>query len=345
MKHFYPDYYKNFKCVAAECPDSCCKDWDVVVDDDSQAFYETVKGDFGKKLKNLTAVDGDGDRIFVSQNGKCPFWNSQKLCDIFTNLGEEHLCATCRSFPRISQDYTLFCEHMLSFACPEAARLMLEADKNFCYQTDLCTDKSVDYNVDLMNFLLNARKFTFEVLNNLTLPFAERLRQSLAFNAEIQNRLDDENYSPFDFSQFTDVSVTSHKSDCTFIFGLHKRLDIMDNSFRGFLENASSHAYCGKISDRYDKYFSVIAKYYLFRYYLTAIDSFDVLSAIKRIVCAYIVIGHMLSSAKDLTTEQQILVIQRYSKEVEHSYENSELMEEEFLFNPEFSAGHLLKLI
>lgn len=345
MKHFYPDYYKKFKCIAAECPDSCCKDWDVVVDDESQAFYETVTDSFGKKLKSLTAVDGDGDRIFVSQNSKCPFWNNQGLCDIYINLGEEHLCSTCRSFPRISQDYTAFCEHMLSFACPEAARLMLEADKDFCYQTVICPYKGVDYSVDMMNFLLKARKSTFEILNNLTLPFAERLRKILAFNVEIQNRLDNENYVPFDFSQFITPPVITHKSDCSFIFDLHKRLDIMSKNWLSLLENAASHAYCGKISDRYDKYFSALAKYYIFRYYLIAIDSFNVLSAIKRIVCAYTVIGHMLSSAKDLTANQQILVIQRYSKEVEHSYENSELLEDEFLFNPDFSAGHLLKVI
>lgn len=345
MKHFYPDYYKKFKCIAAECPDSCCKDWDVVVDDESQAFYETVTDSFGKKLKSLTTVDGDGDRIFVSQNGKCPFWNNQGLCDIYINLGEEHLCSTCRSFPRISQDYTAFCEHMLSFACPEAARLMLEADKDFCYQTVICPYKGVDYSVDMMNFLLKARKSTFEILNNLTLPFAERLRKILAFNVEIQNRLDNENYVPFDFSQFITPPIITHKSDCSFIFDLHKRLDIMDNSFRGFLENASNHSCHSKISNRYDKYFSALAKYYIFRYYLTAIDSFDVLSAIKRIVCAYTVIGHMLSSAKNLTAEQQILVIQRYSKEVEHSYENSELMEEEFFCNPNFSVTNLIKLL
>lgn len=128
MKHIYPLYYKNFKCIAYKCPDSCCKGWDVVVDDESNEYYCTVGGTFGDKLKKLTGIDGDGDRIFISQNGRCPFWNSDSLCDIYINLGEEHLCKTCKSFPRITQDYTAFSEHLLSLACPEAARLILCTD-------------------------------------------------------------------------------------------------------------------------------------------------------------------------------------------------------------------------
>lgn len=73
MRDIYPSYFENFRCIADKCPDSCCKGWDVVVDDETNAYYQTVGGEFGRKLKNLTRIDDDGDRIFVSQNEKCPF--------------------------------------------------------------------------------------------------------------------------------------------------------------------------------------------------------------------------------------------------------------------------------
>ena len=113
MKHYFPKYCEKFRCIANLCPDSCCRDWDVVVDDTSFDFYNKVKGEFGDRLRSLMTIDEDGDRIFIRQGEKCPFWNSDMLCDIYINLGENHLCHTCKEFPRITQDYTAFCEHAL----------------------------------------------------------------------------------------------------------------------------------------------------------------------------------------------------------------------------------------
>ncbi len=345
MKHYYPDFYKKFKCIADKCPDSCCKDWDVVVDDESQAFYSTVNGDFGNKLNRVTAVDSDGDRIFVPQNGNCPFWNSQKLCDIYINLGEEHLCSTCRSFPRISQDYTVFCEHMLSFACPEAARLMLGSDMNFDFETHVSPDTNPGYDVKIMNFLLQARKITFEILGKASLSFSAKLKSALTFNAEIQNMLDEENYNTDKLPKPETNFVSNTPKSCAFIFDLHKSLDIMSKEWRAALDKSANTSVNIEAVQSLESSFSALAKYYVLRYYLTAIDSFDVLVTLKRIVCAYKVCSHMLSASGNLSSKECADIMQRYSKEVEHSYENSERLENEFCFSPDFSTENLLKII
>ena len=64
MKHYYPSYYQRFHCIAAACPDSCCQGWDVVIDSDTEAFYHTVQGELGKRLRETIYTDPDGDRIF-----------------------------------------------------------------------------------------------------------------------------------------------------------------------------------------------------------------------------------------------------------------------------------------
>ncbi len=187
MKHYFPKYCEKFRCIANLCPDSCCRDWDVVVDDTSFDFYNTAKGEFGDRLRSLMTIDEDGDRIFIRQGEKCPFWNSDMLCDIYINLGENHLCHTCKEFPRITQDYTVFCEHTLSFACPEAARLMLESDFDTGFATDIPQDLQTDYSTTEMNFLLSARKRTFEILSDCKMSLSERLCRLLAFNERVQN--------------------------------------------------------------------------------------------------------------------------------------------------------------
>ena len=168
MKHIYPKYYKDFKCIANKCPDSCCKDWDVELDDNAEKYYNTVQGEFGDKIRSLTVDGEDNNRIFISrEDGRCPFWNDDMLCDIYINLGEEHLCETCANFPRITQDYVTFTEHMLSFACPVASRLILDSDKPYddFNQSEFDTD-GVEYSVEYMEFLLKARTQTAKILTD-----------------------------------------------------------------------------------------------------------------------------------------------------------------------------------
>ena len=43
--------------------------------------------------------------------------------------------------------------------------------------------------------------------------------------------------------------------------------------------------------------------------------------------------------------EKRVMMMQQYSKEVEHSYENSELLEEEFMLNPDFSVENIINVL
>ena len=339
MTDVFPSYYNNFKCIANLCPDSCCKDWDVVVDEESEAFYSKVEGELGDKIRSVTVTDGDGDRIFVSEKGRCPFWNSDMLCDIYIGLGEEHLCRTCKSFPRITLDFTTFREHMLSFACPEAARLMLTAENAYAAfenaEYDLC---GADYDADIMGFLLKARRKTAEILSAQDIPFSERLKDCLLLNAQVQTILNGDEPSA--------LEINSETKSCQFIFEIFKKLEIMNDSFQTFLEVGEASCDTLDIKDISDNKFEKLALYYIYRYYLNAIDSYDVLSTIKRIVCAYIVIGkYEVAMDKNNLKVDMVQIMQQYSKEIEHSYENGEELDFEFAANPDFSTENLIRIL
>ena len=49
MKIRTPEYYKDFKCIAGACTDTCCAGWDVDVDEKSYDYYKTVAGSFGQR--------------------------------------------------------------------------------------------------------------------------------------------------------------------------------------------------------------------------------------------------------------------------------------------------------
>ena len=39
MLYVIPDYYKEFKCVADQCEDTCCAGWQIVIDRRSMIRY------------------------------------------------------------------------------------------------------------------------------------------------------------------------------------------------------------------------------------------------------------------------------------------------------------------
>ncbi len=344
-KEFYPDFYKNFKCAASHCPDTCCKDWDVVVDDESYAFYSNVSGEFGDKLKNSIKIDEDGDRVFIFENKYCPFLNRTQLCEIQIKLGEEHVCDTCREFPRISQDYTEFTEYMLSLACPEACRMIISGDNIFGFLniTEIKNDNN-GYSKAFMNFLLKARKLTVNIFYDNTKSFRYRLKHCIAFTEYVQTLIDDEIFDEDKLCEYEYQDINAEKVNSSFVFNMHKDLDIMDN-------NWIKAVYAAKdciLNDTHetDCEYANMALYYIYRYYLNAIDNYDIITTIKRIYCVYIVCSAMTAAlGAENEFEKRVMIMQKYSKEIEHSFENTEFLTVEFIENPNFSSENIIKTL
>ena len=340
MQDVYPEFYTAFRCIANRCEDSCCKDWDIDIDSGTEAFYQTVQGALGDKMRRELVTDAYGERVFKVKDGRCPFWNRDMLCDIFIGIGEEHLSQTCGSFPRVAIDYGDFCEHILSFACPEAARFMLRATGNpyaaFGGGTELEAAENGD---DYMSFLLKARTRSVHLLLDRSLPFAYRLADCLEFNAQVQAVLDGSEPQPLQ-------PADNPPASCRFIFDLHAGFEMMSERWRTAIRDAQAHADSLVITEDFTRDFEAFAQYYIYRYYLEAVRSGDVLYAVKRIVCAYLVTGKLdaLFAGQGYPLPR-MRILQRYSKEVEHSYDNTEAMNRAFDSDSRFSAENLMALL
>ena len=122
MKIFYPTYYKEFKCIADKCKDSCCIGWEIDIDEKTREKYKALDTELGREIVEKTK------RGFfpLEKNGRCAFLDSKGLCRIISSVGEGYLCDICREHPRyygISADGL---EGGLGLGCEEAARLILE---------------------------------------------------------------------------------------------------------------------------------------------------------------------------------------------------------------------------
>ena len=128
-----PDFYDSFHCIGGKCPDNCCIGWELDIDDDTYEYYRSVKGPFGERLReNMSGAEKSSESESVSfrlqVDGRCPFLNSENLCDICLELGPDALCRICTDYPRYSFEWGDTIEKSLTLSCPEAGRLLFLND-------------------------------------------------------------------------------------------------------------------------------------------------------------------------------------------------------------------------
>lgn len=124
MLQVFPDYYKDFRCIAGACRHSCCIGWEIDVDEETLAYYDTVEGELGERLRRSISREGT-PHFCLGQQERCPFLNEKNLCDIITRLGEEHLCQICADHPRFRCELPGRIETGLGLCCEAAGRLIL----------------------------------------------------------------------------------------------------------------------------------------------------------------------------------------------------------------------------
>ena len=96
MLYTIPDYYQNFKCTADECEDTCCAGWQIAIDRKSLVRYGKVTGKFRRRLnRSIRWLEGTFKQ---GEGGRCAFLNEENLCDLYSALGKESLCRTCRLY-------------------------------------------------------------------------------------------------------------------------------------------------------------------------------------------------------------------------------------------------------
>ncbi|MCI9551480.1 MAG: hypothetical protein HFF25_08020 [Oscillospiraceae bacterium] len=196
-----PDYYTQFHCLGGACPDTCCRDWAVVLDEDALADYAAAPAPLGERIARNLATDGDGDVCFrLDEAGLCALLTPGGLCAIQKDWGEAHLCAHCAAYPRFTEEYGCLTETALAVSCPEAARLLLEAPRFSLVETyDGVGDPPFD-GVDpgLLSMLEVSRAAYLALLSCGPNPFWEKLRVLLSCTQVLQARIDAGNYSALD---------------------------------------------------------------------------------------------------------------------------------------------------
>jgi len=292
-----PRFYKDFKCIAGECPDSCCQGWEVDADDASMEFYKGLDGEIKSRIDSVLDKDEFGNIIFrLTDNKRCPFLNSENLCDMHIAIGGEHTPYTCRTFPRFINNYGGTREMGISFSCPVAAEMMWDLKEDFTFSAEVINELPSLNNIDAQLYfkLLNARKTAYSIAYDKSVTIAERLIRLLDFAYSLQNEI-------YPYNDGTE------NADFKEIFS---NPEVINNEWVEKVQNSDY-----KIVIQNSKSNENIIMYFLFRYFLEAVYDKDVLSKVKMAAAGVLVPAFFGND--DWT-------IHLWSKETEHSDVNME---------------------
>ena len=113
--------------------------WEVDADPASMAYYHTLpESEIRRRIFSVLDQDEYGNTVFrLSNQKRCPFLNSENLCDMHIAIGGEHTPFTCRTFPRFINDFGALREMGLSFSCPVAAEMMFDPKYDFSFTEEM----------------------------------------------------------------------------------------------------------------------------------------------------------------------------------------------------------------
>ena len=152
----YPSFYSRFACKAGDCVHSCCvQDWEIDIDDDTAALYQSMDGPLGEEIRKAMRKNEE-TYYWDMKDGKCPFLNTQGLCRIVLEKGENALCDICAMHPRFFVYAGNFELAGTGLCCEKTIELLLEEEGPLVFVTEYPDEKAT------LTSLLRALGYTID---------------------------------------------------------------------------------------------------------------------------------------------------------------------------------------
>ena len=300
MRLISPDYYPQFRCIADKCRHSCCIGWEIDIDTDTREKYRRVPGEFGQRL-NKAIHDGDVSSFILGEGERCPMLNQNGLCDLITELGEDHLCQICADHPRFRSFFTDRTEIGLGLCCEEAARIILTREEPM--QLIVLEDDGADDEPnDEEAALLALRGELIALMQDRSHPIEARLDALL-----------------------DTVGLAIPERDWAAVYRDLERLDpAWDNMLDAISSFDATSAPSG-LSDRplaFNTVFEQFCVYLLYRHLPGALEDDDVPGRVAFCVLSTQVLMTLCAAKADCTMADLLDSARMYSAEIEYSEDN-----------------------
>lgn len=183
MRRVRPDYYEKFQCIADRCTITCCQEWKIGVDNETNRKWKKLlpPDTVVDKKKNLSAytVKKDGMRVIVlDEKLRCPFLNEEKLCRLVCTYTDRVLSDTCTQFPREVHRFSTHEEETLMPCCPAVIDIWKDAKEIVFPKVDR----------EYKNHLFVIREHMMELLEDSTQRLEDQLKQGFYILLELNKQ-------------------------------------------------------------------------------------------------------------------------------------------------------------
>lgn len=366
MLYTVPDYYKEFSCTADACEDTCCAGWQIVIDKKSLNKYKKLRGAYrAKMLRSVNWLNGtfrqskDKRCAFLNDNNLCDLYIHQgekslcKTCTMyprhveeFEGLREITFSVSCPEVARILMER----ETPVTF-------LSYERDGDEEYD---------DFDPFLFSVLQDARDAMLNILQNRELPLDIRTTLVLGMAHDIQVRVNkQELFSCMDVIEKYECleplkgiekylknpkTKENAKNLSRTMFGKLYDLELLKKEWQNVLTETENILYmksadfgtyesiCQKFAEWKEEHpmmvihMEQILVYFLFTYFLGAVyDGAVFAKAQMAVYLSWMIheiwMARWVINGKDISLEEMIDLLYRFSREVEHSDDNLKKVE------------------
>ena len=119
------EIYSEFICKADKCKHSCCKGWEIDIDEDTLLYYKSLDAELGNEIRQ-NIHEGEDTFFKLTDDKKCPFLKDDGLCKIIEELGEDALCDICKLHPRFFVEINDYSLAGVGLSCEKASELLFE---------------------------------------------------------------------------------------------------------------------------------------------------------------------------------------------------------------------------
>lgn len=380
MQYTVPNYYKEFSCTASECTDTCCAGWQIVIDEQTRKKYKKMKGSFGNRVRNSINFK---ESSFLQYDGRCAFLNENNLCDMYTEAGPSMLCRTCRMYPRHIEEFEDLKEISLSISCPEAAKIILgnkDKVRFLTKETKKTSSSAEEFDFILFTKLMDARDIMLNLLQDRAVPLKERIGMVIGYAHDLQSRLDrnqvfamdevNERYGGSGASEKLKKQLGQYESKGAERYHLIQKmiedlseLEVLRDSWPAHIKEMKQCLYSEGLevyehwrSEFYESGsdWEMIGEqlmvYFMFTYMAGAVYDDNVYAKVKLSAVSTILIMEMFQSVfikndGAISFDEIVKEACAYSREVEHSDDNLNLLEEIYTSKDTYDIDAVLTCI
>lgn len=383
MYYRKPQYYNNFTCTADRCPATCCAGWQIVIDEKYLEKYNHVQGEVGIRLqKSIDWEEGVFHQYnrrcaFLNEENLCDLYRelgAESLCDT-CRLYPRHI----EEFEEV-REFSL----SLSCPVAAEMILEQKEPVRFLEETDEVLEEEdyEDFDSILYDWLEEAREVLFGILQNRKLSISTRMalilntadlaQKALDHGTLLELNLDEEIQNFLESSQNTEnrnLKTKSLKIRKKMLKDLQK-LEVLREEWPRTLERleqqlyAQDEGYYQQIRQEFRRqmqgteeqkqqweiYKEQLLLFFLYTYFCGAV--YDDMIYTKAVLAVFSVLwieelamDRWLFQGEKLEFQDLVEVAYTYAREIEHSDENLNLLEEFFDTRSIYSPEKLMEVL